>query len=161
MTAVQRGVSIQRIIIYSKDQDKDALGLAKEQHEAGIQVKLALREKVLPDQRINFAIWDARVSWEAQMNADGNPIATIYCVEPRTFVGLPRCIVPPGPIRPIILHRLTVGRGSVGIGTTPTSPSTVDNRPGTPWRFSSVVETDLRPTWPQLTALAYAPTDHS
>lgn len=79
--AVQRGVSIRRIIIYSEGQDNNALELAKELNEAGVQVKLASRETLRPEQRINFALWDARVSWEAQMNADGNPIATIYCVE--------------------------------------------------------------------------------
>jgi hypothetical protein len=79
--AVQRGVSIQRIVIYSENQYDDALEFAKEQHEAGVQVKLTSRETLRPERRINFAIWDARISWEAQMNADGNPIATIYCVE--------------------------------------------------------------------------------
>jgi hypothetical protein len=79
--AVQRGVLIQRIVIYSEDQRKDAFDLAAEHHAAGIQVKLALRETLRPEQRINYAIWDGQVSWEAQMNADGNPVATIYCVE--------------------------------------------------------------------------------
>jgi hypothetical protein len=79
--AVQRGVSIRRVIVYSEGQHKDALELATEHHEVGIQVKLVLRETLRPEQRINFAIWDRRVSWEAQMNADGNPIATIYCME--------------------------------------------------------------------------------
>jgi hypothetical protein len=79
--AVQRGVLIQRIVIYSEDQRKDAFDLAAEHHAAGIQVKLALPETLRPEQRINYAIWDGQVSWEAQMNADGNPVATIYCVE--------------------------------------------------------------------------------
>jgi hypothetical protein len=79
--AVQRGVLIQRIVIYSEDQRKDAFDLAAEHHTAGIQVKLALRETLRSEQRINYAIWDGQVSWEAQMNADGNPVATIYCVE--------------------------------------------------------------------------------
>ena len=80
IAAVQRGVSIQRVIIYSEAQREVAIELAKEQHDAGIQVRLALREALRPDQRINFAIWDSRISWEAQMNADGNPIANVYCV---------------------------------------------------------------------------------
>jgi hypothetical protein len=80
VAAIQRGVKIHRVIIYSKDQQKDAHDLASEHHECGVHVKLALREKLQPDQGINFAVWDERVSWEAQMNADGNPIANIYCV---------------------------------------------------------------------------------
>lgn len=80
IAAVQRGVLIQRIIIYSEGQQKEAFGLAKAQHDSGIQVKLALRESLRPEHRINFAIWDAHVSWEMQMNADGNPIANIHCV---------------------------------------------------------------------------------
>lgn len=80
LAAVQRGVLIQRIIIYSEDQQKEALELAKEQHDGGIQVKLALRESLRPEHRVNFAIWDERTSWEMQMNADGNPIANVYCV---------------------------------------------------------------------------------
>ena len=54
--------------------------MASGQHAAGVHVKLALRNKLLPEQRINFAVWDARVSCELQMNADGNPIAYIYSV---------------------------------------------------------------------------------
>ena len=80
IAAIQRGISINRILIYSKDQEQDAHELAGEHYAAGVHVKLALREKLLPEQRINFAIWDARVSCELQMNADGNPIAYIYCV---------------------------------------------------------------------------------
>ncbi|MGH4008712.1 MAG: hypothetical protein ACRDTH_11260 [Pseudonocardiaceae bacterium] len=81
IAAVQPGVLIQRIIIHSEGQQQEALELAKEQHDSGIQVKLALRESLRPEHRINFVIWDARTSWEIQMNADGNPIANIYCVE--------------------------------------------------------------------------------
>lgn len=80
VAAIQRGVIIQRVIIYSEGQQKETFELAKEQHDGGIQVKLALRESLRPEHRINFAIWDTRASWEAQMNADGNPIANIYCV---------------------------------------------------------------------------------
>lgn len=80
IAAIQRGVSIRRIIIYSEDQLKDARDLASEHHEGGVHVKFALRDKLQPEQRINFAVWDGRVSWEAQMNADGNPIANVYCV---------------------------------------------------------------------------------
>ncbi len=80
IAATQRGISINRILIYSKDQEQDAHDLASEHHTAGVHVKLVLRETLLPEQRINFAVWDARVSCELQMNADGNPIAFIYCV---------------------------------------------------------------------------------
>jgi hypothetical protein len=80
ISAIRRGVSINRILIYSKDQETDARELASGQHAAGVHVKLALRNKLLPEQRINFAVWDARVSCELQMNADGNPIAYIYSV---------------------------------------------------------------------------------
>lgn len=80
IAAVQRGVVIQRIIIYPEDQQKEAFELTREQHDSGIQVKLALRDPLRPEYRINFAIWDTRVSLEMQMNTDGNPIANIYCV---------------------------------------------------------------------------------
>ncbi|MGQ0773140.1 MAG: hypothetical protein ACT4NY_01760 [Pseudonocardiales bacterium] len=82
IAAVQRDVSIQRIIIYSEDEQDDALRLAAVHHEAGIEIKLALRETLKPKQKINFAIWDESVSWELQMNADGDPISNIYCVGP-------------------------------------------------------------------------------
>lgn len=80
VAAVRRGVSIQRVIIYSESQREDAFRLAKKHHGAGVEIKLALREALRPEQRINFAVWDERISWEAQMNADGNPISNNYCV---------------------------------------------------------------------------------
>lgn len=82
IAAVQRKVSIQRIIIYSEGEQDYALRLAALHHEAGIEVKLALREELQPRQKINFAVWDESVSWELQMNADGDPISNVYCVGP-------------------------------------------------------------------------------
>lgn len=95
IAAIRRCVKIRRVIIYSEDQQKDAHDLATEHHEGGVHVKLALRKKLNPDQRINFAVWDKKISWEHQMNADGNPIVNIYCVgtaDVRRLIGIHRTL---------------------------------------------------------------------
>jgi hypothetical protein len=52
---------INLILIYSKDQEEDVHELASGQHAAVIHVRLALRDKLAAEQRINFAVWDSRV----------------------------------------------------------------------------------------------------
>jgi hypothetical protein len=73
-------IDIRRVFLYSADQLDRVLVMARLQQEAGVQVRLLEAERARSAHRINFAIWDDSVAWEAQMNAEGAPVANIFSV---------------------------------------------------------------------------------
>ena len=77
--ALQRGVKITRIFIYSDMTDALA-GVIKTQGDAGVNVGLVKHRNLDASLHLNFAIWDGKKAWEARMNAKGEIVENLFSV---------------------------------------------------------------------------------
>lgn len=82
LEAIARGVVVKRVVIYDNSQLSTAQQLARMQSERGVIMRGVLRESVRPEYRQSFAVVDEKLSWEAQMNADGATVANLFSVDP-------------------------------------------------------------------------------
>jgi hypothetical protein len=73
-------IEIRRVFIHSAEQRDKAVALARLQQSAGVGVRLVPADRVRSEHRLNFAVWDDSIVWEAQMNAAGAPIANLFSV---------------------------------------------------------------------------------
>lgn len=73
-------IQIRRVFVHSAEQRDKALVLARLQQSAGVEVRLVPAARVRSEHRLNFAVWDDSIVWEAQMNAEGAPISNLFSV---------------------------------------------------------------------------------
>jgi len=76
LDAMQRGVAIERIFIFSSWSPALA-ALVQTQAAAGVSVRLLESSMVDPKHHINITLWDDATAWEAKMNARGIIVANL------------------------------------------------------------------------------------
>jgi hypothetical protein len=77
--AAERGVEIQRIFIYD-EWTPELEQVVREQSDAGIEVMAVPGDLVPRDCRRAMVIWDDRLAYQGELNADGETINVLYSV---------------------------------------------------------------------------------
>lgn len=82
LAALARGVAITRIFICAS-LTEDVRAIVDEQREAGVNTVLVKADDVDPTARINLVVWDGRRAWTSDMNAHGDTVGNVFCVNDR------------------------------------------------------------------------------
>lgn len=77
LDALQRGVRITRIFIYTRMTSR-LRDLIAEQERAGVRVGRLRADGVRAESQLNLALWDDATAWEARLNARGEIVHNIF-----------------------------------------------------------------------------------
>ena len=77
--ALERGVEISRVFIYD-EWSPELEKIVQEQSAAGVEVMVVPREGIPRDCRVAMVVWDDRLTYQGELNSDGETINVLYSV---------------------------------------------------------------------------------